>query len=125
MADALGLMQRMGYMVGESALLENPLAIRYSQGRKRQKREGHEEGLFHRVQKHDQNLTETDRRAAPNAPAVTKATGPCAAAMPWTFSPLLFCSKAMAPRIGVRIIRSEEHTSELQSLRHLVCRLLL
>src|SRR5947199_4981021 len=25
----------------------------------------------------------------------------------------------------VRIIRSEEHTSELQSLRHLVCRLLL
>src|SRR5205814_7425883 len=26
---------------------------------------------------------------------------------------------------GVIIIRSEEHTSELQSLRHLVCRLLL
>src|SRR5258705_8433041 len=26
---------------------------------------------------------------------------------------------------GDRIIRSEEHTSELQSLRHLVCRLLL
>src|SRR5258705_3848048 len=26
---------------------------------------------------------------------------------------------------GRRIIRSEEHTSELQSLRHLVCRLLL
>src|SRR5437899_7606416 len=25
----------------------------------------------------------------------------------------------------VRIVRSEEHTSELQSLRHLVCRLLL
>src|SRR5947199_2526759 len=28
-------------------------------------------------------------------------------------------------RRGGRIIRSEEHTSELQSLRHLVCRLLL
>src|SRR5258705_8509192 len=28
-------------------------------------------------------------------------------------------------RRGRRIIRSEEHTSELQSLRHLVCRLLL
>src|SRR5262245_63632740 len=26
---------------------------------------------------------------------------------------------------GARLIRSEEHTSELQSLRHLVCRLLL
>src|ERR1039458_9303151 len=28
-------------------------------------------------------------------------------------------------RRGVRVKRSEEHTSELQSLRHLVCRLLL
>src|SRR5436853_2446186 len=27
--------------------------------------------------------------------------------------------------IGAKISRSEEHTSELQSLRHLVCRLLL
>src|SRR5437899_4640639 len=26
---------------------------------------------------------------------------------------------------GYRVVRSEEHTSELQSLRHLVCRLLL
>src|SRR5437899_10207649 len=26
---------------------------------------------------------------------------------------------------GVHVLRSEEHTSELQSLRHLVCRLLL
>src|SRR5438045_8106904 len=26
---------------------------------------------------------------------------------------------------GIRVTRSEEHTSELQSLRHLVCRLLL
>src|SRR5262245_62999360 len=26
---------------------------------------------------------------------------------------------------GARVVRSEEHTSELQSLRHLVCRLLL
>src|SRR5205814_8559443 len=26
---------------------------------------------------------------------------------------------------GVMVVRSEEHTSELQSLRHLVCRLLL
>src|SRR5438045_7448006 len=30
-----------------------------------------------------------------------------------------------ATRLVVRLERSEEHTSELQSLRHLVCRLLL
>lgn len=29
-----------------------------------------------------QNLTETERSAAPKAPAVTMATGPCADAMP-------------------------------------------
>src|ERR1035438_1431740 len=29
------------------------------------------------------------------------------------------------PLAGVAVSRSEEHTSELQSLRHLVCRLLL
>src|SRR5262245_62693173 len=32
---------------------------------------------------------------------------------------------AIAPQIAVGWNRSEEHTSELQSLRHLVCRLLL
>src|ERR1035441_11039396 len=32
-------------------------------------------------------------------------------------------SRANGP--GLRCVRSEEHTSELQSLRHLVCRLLL
>src|SRR5262245_23056463 len=32
---------------------------------------------------------------------------------------------AVATRVAERFIRSEEHTSELQSLRHLVCRLLL
>src|SRR5258705_13826127 len=31
----------------------------------------------------------------------------------------------VVPAIGARRRRSEEHTSELQSLRHLVCRLLL
>src|SRR5205814_3886590 len=30
-----------------------------------------------------------------------------------------------SPVDGIRLVRSEEHTSELQSLRHLVCRLLL
>src|SRR5262245_65276388 len=33
--------------------------------------------------------------------------------------------KASPPRQGSEAMRSEEHTSELQSLRHLVCRLLL
>src|SRR5258705_1828149 len=31
----------------------------------------------------------------------------------------------MATIAGAQVVRSEEHTSELQSLRHLVCRLLL
>src|SRR5947199_3784863 len=34
-------------------------------------------------------------------------------------------SLGASPRAGVAVLRSEEHTSELQSLRHLVCRLLL
>src|SRR5258705_3031953 len=33
--------------------------------------------------------------------------------------------EAMAQVGGMLLMRSEEHTSELQSLRHLVCRLLL
>src|SRR5262245_64027117 len=37
-------------------------------------------------------------------------------------SRVLSCSR---PRRSGRVARSEEHTSELQSLRHLVCRLLL
>src|SRR5205814_9922013 len=35
-----------------------------------------------------------------------------------------FSTTRLAPRAR-RVVRSEEHTSELQSLRHLVCRLLL
>src|SRR5258705_9298648 len=34
-------------------------------------------------------------------------------------------SQKSVPRTRIRCSRSEEHTSELQSLRHLVCRLLL
>src|SRR5258705_13999195 len=36
-----------------------------------------------------------------------------------------WCSRGCRWRARVRWRRSEEHTSELQSLRHLVCRLLL
>src|SRR5258705_9031853 len=35
------------------------------------------------------------------------------------------CARARADRVASLHRRSEEHTSELQSLRHLVCRLLL
>src|SRR5437899_7308225 len=35
------------------------------------------------------------------------------------------CSVLQDAKLGDRVQRSEEHTSELQSLRHLVCRLLL
>src|SRR5262245_64536939 len=39
---------------------------------------------------------------------------------------LVFQRHTFLPALGkVLILRSEEHTSELQSLRHLVCRLLL
>src|SRR5258705_4856971 len=42
------------------------------------------------------------------------------------FDPLLLSEPAYQHRSGGRAgLRSEEHTSELQSLRHLVCRLLL
>src|ERR1039458_2643485 len=37
----------------------------------------------------------------------------------------IFAPYQQAARLGTRLQRSEEHTSELQSLRHLVCRLLL
>src|SRR5258705_979562 len=39
--------------------------------------------------------------------------------------PTSWCSALICSRICLRTSRSEEHTSELQSLRHLVCRLLL
>src|SRR5262245_64257145 len=40
------------------------------------------------------------------------------------FAPPIRCRPRATTRRG-RVRRSEEHTSELQSLRHLVCRLLL
>src|ERR1039458_10628273 len=43
--------------------------------------------------------------------------------IPWT-RPWLACPWRMLAELN-RTPRSEEHTSELQSLRHLVCRLLL
>src|SRR5947199_5313567 len=38
---------------------------------------------------------------------------------------VVIVSNRLTPGAGVNLTRSEEHTSELQSLRHLVCRLLL
>src|ERR1039458_1890668 len=43
---------------------------------------------------------------------------------PDVLTTMLYCYEARRSGAGKRI-RSEEHTSELQSLRHLVCRLLL
>src|SRR5205814_6544981 len=37
----------------------------------------------------------------------------------------ILCLEFLAPALDLGVVRSEEHTSELQSLRHLVCRLLL
>src|SRR5947199_6257581 len=41
------------------------------------------------------------------------------------FTPLSRLFRSSWPGPDIRLHRSEEHTSELQSLRHLVCRLLL
>src|ERR1039458_10710968 len=38
---------------------------------------------------------------------------------------MLMQGQGMCLPVGGAVLRSEEHTSELQSLRHLVCRLLL
>src|SRR2546427_8644170 len=49
--------------------------------------------------------------------------------MPVTYDPVLTFTSlilaVIAPAIGLFIVRSEEHTSELQSQSNLVCRLLL
>jgi len=79
-AHTLSLMQRMGHMVGESAVFKDPLAIGSSKRAACHEQEGNQYFLVHTLGV--QNLTDTDRSAAPNAPAVTMATGPCAEAMP-------------------------------------------
>src|SRR5262245_64201470 len=61
------------------------------------------------------SLRKSSRRAS--------ATGESRAAAPARPAPP--CSRASPPPAARRPPRSEEHTSELQSLRHLVCRLLL
>src|SRR2546425_6037109 len=38
---------------------------------------------------------------------------------------ILLLTREVLPRVGAKAARSEEHTSELQSLAYLVCRLLL
>src|SRR5437899_10252186 len=57
---------------------------------------------------------------SPRAMRLNRGTGTPAAARHWRIWNL---SRAAATAAGA--LRSEEHTSELQSLRHLVCRLLL
>src|SRR6266496_4875828 len=64
-------------------------------------------------------------------PWLTRGTAPCACPAISTSSPRLQCGVTQAPtRQSARMyiccrLRSEEHTSELQSRRDLVCRLLL
>ena len=110
-------MQWVRNVIGQRRLFENPLAIlraaishddqrqgnskqsdRQSPIAIRQVSEQFAEGIC------PYHLNVNERIAAPYAPAVTRATGTCALAMPCTRSPLLFSSKAMAPRIGVRIM---------------------
>ena len=81
MAYTLALMQRVRDMIGEGGLFQSPLAIR-GKRRKRQKQKGQQYSLAHNRLRTCQNLNDTDIRAAPNAPAVTIATGRWAEAMP-------------------------------------------
>src|SRR5437899_8605262 len=64
----------------------------------------------------------------PLAPTMTK-NSPSATWSSKPFSadtlPSLTVNCLVRPRMEIMGLRSEEHTSELQSLRHLVCRLLL
>src|ERR1035441_10957177 len=60
------------------------------------------------------------------APCSTKVRASAAVSISWTASEPRIAIAAATPAACPRIMyRSEEHTSELQSLRHLVCRLLL
>jgi len=79
-ADAIGLIKRVRDVVGEGALLQNPLAVSKRKRRESQEQKG--DGFLSYVHERSQNFSETDRRAAPKAPAVTIATGPCAEAIP-------------------------------------------
>src|ERR1035438_10846601 len=84
----------------------------------------------------DERANDTDRRVVASCPYKSKARGSTRNNnMPCTFQGLIgmTCPKRhcqhgnyAGERIDpTRFKRSEEHTSELQSLRHLVCRLLL
>ena len=78
------------HVIGQGAMVQDPLAIcREGNPAEEQKQKG---STFHLAHGHSYHLSDTDRSAAPNALAVTIATGPCAAPTPWTFSPLLFWS---------------------------------
>src|SRR5262245_62615287 len=62
---------------------------------------------------------------ADHAPCATRKVLPCGAAGFWPVQPTAAAATAAPAMKPRRFTRSEEHTSELQSLRHLVCRLLL
>jgi len=69
-------------MISESVLFQNPLAIRGCGYRWERQKQAATVFILSSDVIRSQNLTETDSKAAPNAPAVTMATGPCAEAMP-------------------------------------------
>src|SRR5438045_7831704 len=66
----------------------------------------------------DRNAARATRRTRRRSPRLARVDGACCS-LP---SPWHAANRSQALRPGPR---SEEHTSELQSLRHLVCRLLL
>src|SRR5690625_2392614 len=72
-------------------------------------------------------MDEDDRRAVRLGPEITRTVDPCGDLDTIASSEVddLRCDPAEAPPLLGSRVRSEEHTSELQSRGHLVCRLLL
>src|SRR3712207_7050823 len=65
------------------------------------------------------------RNRVPAAAAGTPRCGRCRAALPWLVDAGDADFAEVAEQAPVPVLRSEEHTSELQSRQYLVCRLLL
>src|SRR3989441_1591693 len=63
--------------------------------------------------------------APPLVPMLSKAADALPDGDGWQFEPKWDGFRTLVFRDGDEILRSEEHTSELQSLAYLVCRLLL
>src|SRR5205814_8262301 len=70
-------------------------------------------------------IYEDGEEAAPSGPPLDEASVPAANSVVRASGRTIVRISLGVMRRTISVLRSEEHTSELQSLRHLVCRLLL